>query len=362
MTRPRPAARFRRAVALAACTALVTVACGGVVDPGPAAPGESAPTAEAPDDAFVIRLALPSEPLWQWLNDSGVLADWEAQHGVRLEASHPFRPFTAYVSGHADIILINALDVPVFSSGLDRNPVIFGKYAADRSIAAVKRTSQAADLAGVVEGRVAMESQLGPRLLWSLIADEMHALDLGDDSRDFEYVIASVGVADTVERGGAEACICLPDASAASLSAGLLRPLYDGMSASALYAEIAGEPGTPPLGQVFLTDREWYDANPAEVTAFLELWQTAIRNWNANYAEFIAAYPELLSVQSDKEIAWLTDYVARNNWVASTVHLTDAEAQMYSDAVARLKSMGHVPRDAIAPSVITVPATASGGQ
>lgn len=349
------------AMLLLAAAAITVAACGAGGSEQPATADAPLETQTPAADVDTIRFALPSEPLWQWLVDSGTLAEWEAAHGLRIEASHPFRPFTALVSGHADIILIDALDVPVFSEGLGSDPVIIGKYASDRSIAATKRTSQATDLAGVVEGQIAMESQLGSTLLWSLIVEQAHSLDLSEDSLDFGFILATSGVADTVDRGAADACICQPDASVASLSTGMLRPLYDGKSASQLYAELTGQPDERLLGEVFLTEREWFRAHPNEVNAFLELWQTAVEHWHAHYPDLIAAYPELLSVQTQEHVDWLTHHVTGHNWIVPTVYLTGGDARAYLDAIELLKARGQLPADSQAPSVITNRPTPAGG-
>ena len=357
-----PRAVRRTVLAIVAASSLVAAACGGGATAPSSDPSGAVEAPVAGDGAPVIRFALPTEPLWQWLNDSGALASWQQEHGLRIEASHPFEPFTAFVGGHADIILIDALDIPVFSRDLESDPTIIGKYSSDRSIAAVKRTSQATDLGHVVEGGIAMESELGSTLLWSLIVEQAHALDLRYGSRDFEYIIATSGIAETVDRGGADACICMPDQSVANLSTGILRPLYDGKSAATVYAELMGHPDRSLLGKVFVADREWHRTHAAEVSAFLELWELAVQNWNVSYAGFIAAYPQLMSVQTDEEIAWLSDYVSSHNWIVPSVYPTDADAQRYLDAVAKLQANGRIPADAKPPPVITNRSTAGGGE
>ena len=358
-----PRCRVQIAPALLLTAALIASACGTVgVEPAATGPSDEATGQEAAaTDTSVIRFALPSEPLWQWLVDSGTLAAWESEHGYRIEANHPFRPFAAFVSDHADIIVVNALDIPVFAHGSDSQPVIIGKYAPDRSLTATKRTSQATDLAGVVEGRIAMETQLGSTLLWALIADAYHNLDLSYGSPDFKFVIATSGLADTVERGGADACICQPNESVELLGTGVLRPLYGGKSASRVYAEVLGDDSRPPPGQVFLAHRDWRARNPEIVEAFLALWEQALQHWHSNAPELIAQYPELLSVQTDAEIAWLAGYVAQSEWIAPTVYADSADADSYQDAVARLKRAGHIPQDAAVPEVaLYSPATTTG--
>ena len=336
--------------ALALAFALLAAACGGGGGNDlPAAAEQAAANGAAP----VIRVAMPSEPLWQWLVDSGTLAAWESEHGMRIEASHPFRPFTAFVSDDADIILINALDIPVFASGFERRPIIIGKYAADRSLAATKRTSQAADLATVVEGKIAMESQLGSTLLWTLIVDAAHGLNLSYDGQDFEHFVATFGIAAAVEDGDAVACLCLPDEGAAGFSAGTLRSMYDGRPAAQLYADLSGTPDEPLLGQVFLARRSWLDAFPSGASSFLMLWEQAVQHWHENYADVISQYPDLLSLQTDAEAAWLIEYVAANNWIAPSVYATESDADAYMAAVAKLQELGAIEPDTQAPWVQT---------
>ncbi|MDE0133401.1 MAG: hypothetical protein OXH86_00540 [Acidimicrobiaceae bacterium] len=345
--RRRPRRRKAALTALLAALAAVAVACGGgsIDEVGDDAAVPSAGTdAAAPE--VTIRLAMPVDPLWQWLVDSGTRDSWEARHGIRIETSHPFRPFTALVSGHADVILVNALGIPALTRGLDHEPVIFGKYATDRSVAAVWRTSQAADFGDVMEATVAVDSEFGATLLWALIVDEAHGLDFSDGGPDYEFLTASLDLGDAVDRGEADACICMPDHNAGDLSAGLLRPLYDGLSASRLYATLVDDPSRLPLGEVFLADGSWYAAHPEAAAAFLELWELAVQHWHDHSADVIAAYPELLSVQSEAESAWLVGYVADNNWIVETVHVDAAEAQTYAAAVERLREIGLIEADA----------------
>ncbi|WP_419838296.1 hypothetical protein [Candidatus Poriferisodalis sp.] len=351
-----------KAFGLSAALVLIAVACGGGgADP---ASGDQAPAASGAQESAVIRLAMPSEPLWQWIIDSGSLEQWEARHGARIEISHPFRPFTALVSGHADVILVDALSIPALTRGLEHQPVIIGKYAADRSVAAVWRTSQAENLAGVMEGTVAADSEFGTTLLWALIVDDKHdGLEFSDDSQDFELLTAALDLGDVVKRGDADACICLPDRNAEYLSAGMLRPLYEGAPAGELYASMIGDGDRLPLGEVFVADGAWHAENAATARAFLDLWEQAIRHWHAHAGEIIALYPELLSVQSDAAIEWLTEHVETHDWIVDSVYLADADADAYADAVERLAERGFIEADAPVPAVVIQPSSSTlGGQ
>lgn len=331
----------------------------------------SEPAAAAPT---VIRLALAPDPVWQWLEDSGTRAAWERTNNVRIEVSNAFDQFAAFAGGHADVVLINALDVPKFTEEPGRDPVIIGKYTTDRSILAVRRTSRAENLEDLVERRIAVESSLASTLLWGLIAEARYGLDFSQDSPDFDVVtVEPASVADLVMRGDVEACVCTPDYSVPFLANGRLRALYDGTSAAKLHTTggVAGEDlgaGLVAIADAFVTDKAWYAANRHAVDALLSLWQEGVTAWKQNKAQIVADYPHHFSVESDAEIAWLTAYVESHDWIVPSVYISDQEAETHKFAFHRLRDLGLVPADATAPEIYVVrppgseaPADGAGG-
>ena len=343
--------RRRRALvgaAVVATMACFAAACGG----GGAAPqsGSGSGTADG-EAAQVVRLALAPTATWNWLADSGELEAWERQHGVRVEASNPFAPFTAFVSGHADIVLVPALDVPSFADSGERAPVVFGKHSTDRSVVLTRRTTQAEDLSDVVEGRIAVRNELGSTLLWGLIAAQAHSLDLTDGSGDFDFVVSSFDVADVVERGEAAACICFPDQSVSELSTGMLHALYAGQPAGEMYARLAGLGDAEPLDEVLVADVGWLADNPDLADAFLDLWQRGLDAWNRDPRSVIEQYPQMFSVESDEQIAWLAEYAAGRNWAAETVRITEQERDQYLRSLGRLRDLGLIDADLGDPGV-----------
>lgn len=350
----RPALRTLGALLIGA--ALVAASCGGggssaTVTADPAAPTqESSPPRSEP---VRIRLALAPDPVWQWLKDSGTVAEWEASHNVRIEASSPFDQFSAFAGGHADVVVINSLEVPQFVEQSDREPVIVGRLHTDRSFLAVRRTSRASTLDDLVEARITVDSTLGSALLWGVIADSLHGLEFRVDSPDFDLVVVeSASVSDLVMRGDVDACICLPDFSVSGLAEGRLRPLYGGRSAAEIYAaDVMGDPGALPVAEAFVADRRWVAQNREAVEALLGLWDVGLKNWAAQKELLIAGYPHLLSVQTDEEIAWVTEYVQTHDWVLPSVYLTPQDAELQSGIFARLQDLGLVPADAREPEL-----------
>lgn len=348
-------------------------ACGG--SEGAAVAGLSAGTsaAEVGDrpaaEPTVIRMALAPDPVWQWLEDSGARAAWERTHNIRIEVSHPFDPFAAFAGGHADVVLVNALDVPNFVEQPERELIIIGKYTTDRTVLAARRTSRAENLQDLVERRIAVESSLASTLLWGLIADVRYDLRFAADGADFDLVIVdSAGLADLVMSGDVDACICNPDFSVPFLAEERLRVLYDGQPAGALYTDsilvvAAFGQGFGAIAEAFAVDAAWRAANPQAVDAFLGLWDEGVAAWKRDRAQIVADYPHHFSVQSDAEIAWLTDYLAAHDWIVPSVYITPKEAETHYYAFDRLKALGLLPADADRPriDVYEVPAASTSG-
>ena len=347
-------------VALVAAAAVVAASCGsngGGSTAVTTSPGVSEQAAGSQlSEPVRIRMALAPDPIWEWLKDSGTVMQWEAANNIRIEASNPFDQFAAFAGGHADMVVINALEVPQFVEQSDREPAIIGKYTTDRSILAVRRTSQAENLGDLVEARIAVESTLGSTLLWGLIADALHDLDFRVDGADFDLVVVdAASVADLVMRGDADACICVPDFSVQHLAEGTMKPLYGGRSAAEIYAEeVVHDPDALPMADAFLIDRSWHHENEPAVAAMLELWEAGIEQWRSAKHSVIADYPHLFSVTTEAEIAWITDYATGHDWVVSSVYISDAEAEAHDSAFAEMQRIGLLDADASRPDLDTL--------
>ncbi len=337
---------------LLAVAALLAASCGGASTTVPVSSGTPAQDAGSPQsEPTRIRFALEPDPVWEWLEDSGTVAEWEAARNIRIEASSPFDQFSAFAGGHADMVVINALDVPQFVEQSDRDPAIIGKYTTDRSILAVRRTSRAENLDDLVERRIAVESSLGSTLLWGLIAEALHGLEFQVGSPDFDLVVVDpASVADLVMRGDAEACICVPDFSVPYLAEGTMKALYGGRSAAEIYAEdVVGDPDALPMADAFLIDQSWRSQNEAAVASVLELWEVGLQRWESARHVIIADYPQLFSVTTDAEIAWITDYATAHDWVVSSVYISDDEAAAHYDTFAEMQRIGLLDADAARP-------------
>ena len=354
----RPA--LRALVALVAAAAVVAASCGssgGGSTAVTASPGASEQAAGSQlSEPVRIRMALAPDPIWEWLKDSGTLRQWEAANNIRIEASHPFDQFAAFAGGHVDMVVVNVLDVAQFVNQSNREPSVIGKHTTDRSILAVRRTSRAETLDDLIEMRIAVGSSLGSTLLWGLIAESVHGLDLRVDGADFELVVVdSASVADLVVRNEVDACICVPDFSVPYLADGTLRTLYAGRSAAEIYAqEVIGLADVSPVADVWLTDVEWHRRNEAATASLLELWNVGLSHWRSNRAAMVADYPHLFSVTGDDEIAWIADYASRHDWFVASAYISPAEDRMYDVMAAEMVRLGLTDTDFSLPRLTPV--------
>jgi ABC-type amino acid transport substrate-binding protein len=302
--------------------ALVAAACGD--DDGGADDG-----GEGGDGCTsVIRFTFAPDPVWDYLNDSGVKDEMEQESGICILAQVTWDEFGIYAGGFADIVSVGDFEVPTLDNQAGTTSVVFGKYNIDRSVLAVPAsdtTSQSLeDLAGK---RIAVWDSVSSTLIWGVIAQAVHGLDFRTGGGDFELV--QVDITNTGPTAAAEevdGALVLPDFAVNELINGEIRVLYDGQTSAELYGDqVAGNPGHEgPMINVFLAGEEWYDEHPDEIDFFMRMWQRGIDEWQANKTEIIASYPQHFAVEGDEQVQFMQDWLTEHDWFVTSVYLDDA--------------------------------------
>ena len=123
----RPRSKWRWAV-LIALMGLVVTACGGDGE------GEGGGDTTTPEEArTVIRFAFAPDPVWDYMNDNGMIVEWEDEFNTRVVTSSTWDEFTFFAGGHGDIVSIGTQEVPVLEQETEIKTVTFGKYNFQRS-------------------------------------------------------------------------------------------------------------------------------------------------------------------------------------------------------------------------------------
>jgi hypothetical protein len=163
---------------------------------------------------------------------------------------------------------------------------------------------------------------------WAVAANELHGLDFRVGGGDFELVVNDhfVNPQNMVENEDCVAGIFIPEAAASYMRTGDMVVMYDGQSPFQLYNTFSGFESDEAhiMSNLFTATEEFYDAHPEEMAAFLALWQQGIELWEENQAEIISTYPQHFAVESDEDIAFITEYMAgENDWFVDSVYFTD---------------------------------------
>ena len=282
--------RFRSArsftgTAVVAALLLVGAACGG--DDGGAA-GEDG-------ERSVIRFAFAPDPVWDHMNDTGMIVDWEEEFNTRIVATSTWDEFTFFAGGHGDIVSIGSYELPVLEKETDNYLHVPFFTRADEPYET---------LADVPKGsKICVSSAVSNTIFWSVVASELHGLDYRVGGGDFELVINDHFLnGDLLARGECEAAAIIPEATIPLLRTGELKFMYDGQMPFTLYKEVAGTDHDGPVSNLFTATQEWYEGHEEEAAAFLELWQRGV----------------------DADIEFLIDYMAdpENDWFVDDVYLT----------------------------------------
>jgi NMT1/THI5 like len=315
--------KTKRMLAALLVLALVAAACGD--DEG----GSDDTTAGGDAGCnSVIRFTFAPDPVWDYLNDSGVKDEMEQESGICILAQVTWDEFGIYAGGFADIVSVGDFEVPTLDAQAGTTSVVFGKYNIDRSVLAVPAsdtTSQSLeDLAGK---RIAVWDSVSSTLIWGVIAQAIHGLDFRTGGGDFELVQVDItNTGPTAAAGEVDGALVLPDFAVNELINEEIRVLYDGQTSAELYGDqIAGNPGHEgPMINVFLANEEWYDEHPDEIDFFMRLWQRGIDEWQANKADIISSYPQHFAVEGDEQVQFMQDWLTEHDWFVTSVYLDDA--------------------------------------
>lgn len=300
--------------ATAVTTMVVTTGCSA---------GLGGPSSSRSARDGVIRFTFAPDPIWDYMNEEGILDDFEDETGISIETSATWDEFGLFAGGHADIISSASFEVPGLEEQTGRDTVVIGRYNSERSRIMVRADDPAQSLADLQGRKVGVFTVVSGTLVWSALVQEMHGLELRSGG-DFELVVADIqNLSDLLARGEIDACICYPDLSAKELRDGSIRPLYDGKSSAELFSEIRAPGHDGPMGNVFVARRDWVTDHAREVSAFLDLWNRGLSEWQAHRDEIIERYPQHFAVESQVDVAFMKKYVADHDWVVDDVRFDE---------------------------------------
>lgn len=342
---PRKGRRSKRlaGVALLVGAAFIAAACGGSGGGGEGEAGGG--------ERDVVRFAFAPDPVWDYMNDNGIIVDFEEKYNMRIVTSTTWDEFAFFAGGHGDIVSTATYELPLLEQETGVKTVTFGKYNLLRITPLADPAKGYETLEDIPKGsKIGVPSAVASTLVWGMFAEKLHGLNFRVGEGDFELVVEDHFVMpELVVRGELEAALAIPEAAVPFLREGKLEVMYGGKTPFELYQEICECDHAGVMGNNFTATEEWFDENEDVAAAFLALWEEGIRGWGEKQADIISTYPQHFAVEDEEDVTYMQQYLSDHDWFVDTVYLDeewiDNETALYD----LMKETGFMEEDAPTP-------------
>ena len=339
-----------RSIALLGALALVAVACG---DDSGGGSGEST-------ERSIVRFAFSPDPVIDWMNDQGIIPEYEEKWNVRLVTTSTWDEFAFFAGGHGDIVSMATYETPLLEEETGVDTVTFGAYNNLRVPVFVRSDSDYETLDDLKGQVVAVPGPVSSTIVWGMFTKDWYGTDFcierpdGSDCADYDLREGDhFANMDLLLRGDIEACVCIPEAGFPYWRTGEIRALYEPTNPPWEIYEEQYAPGHKGLnGNNFVARKDWYDTHPNEVAFFLDLWERGIKEWQENKEEIIRTYPQHFAVEEEADVDFAVEYMNEHDFFTDTVYLDqewiDNETAVYD----LMKQTGWMTEDAEIPEFV----------
>jgi hypothetical protein len=329
--------------AIGAALILVAVACSSNKGGGPSASGSGGGGSSTP-----IRFVFSPDPVWNWLEDKGILAQMEQQSGYHIQRFESEDEFAFFAGGHADIVSTGSYETPVLESEAGVQTVTIGKYNKAKDIVVVPSDKPWNSFGDLPKGcKVGEESFTGSSIVWQALAKDLDGRELAENSDDLQMALADfdVGPGLTLKGDLCAATTSIYD-SLTLLMDGKVKGLYDNKSASQLYEENYAPGHEGMNSNNFVVLKSYYDTHPGEIAFFLSVWQKGLDEWATNKDAILKAYPDDFGYKDDAELQYLEDWYANQfDEFVDSVYLDQAWIEGEAKVTDLLKSANLIKAD-----------------
>jgi len=325
--------------------------------------GSTGSSSPAAGERTIIRFAFAPDPVWDYMNDNGMITDWESQYNTRITTSSTWDEFTYFAGGHGDVVSMATYEMPVLEQKTGFPTSTFGRYNLLRITPLAQPSKNYKTLADIPKGsKIGVPSAVSSTLVWGMFAKKLHNLDFRVGGGDFELIVADHFVMpQMVTSGQIEAALAIPEAAVPQMRKGELVVMYDGQLPWQIYSGIIGEEHRGVMGNNFSSKKVWFDPNKVHAQEFNALWETGIQAWRTNQAKIIQTYPQHFSVEDPADVQFMIDYIAKHDWFTPSVYFDETWATNEKKLYDLMKETGFMDKNAPVPEFdpITPPAGAS---
>ena len=309
-----------RLVAVTCAITLTAVAC-----------GENG-GAEGDGERSIVRFAFSPDPVIDWMNDQGIIPEYEEQYNVRLVTTSTWDEFAFFAGGHGDIVSMATYETPLLEQETGVDTVTFGSYNNLRVPVFVRSDSDYETFEDLQGQNVAVPGPVSSTIVWGMFIKDWYGLDFcierpdGSDCADYDVrrgrPLREHGVARPRRHRGVR---LHPGGRFPVLAdrrdPGALRA--DALPVGALRGHVRGR--TQGRQREQLRGPEGLVRQPSERGGVLPraLWERGIQEWSDNKEEIIRTYPQHFAVEDDADVDFAVEFMEEHDFFTDTVYMDE---------------------------------------
>jgi ABC-type nitrate/sulfonate/bicarbonate transport system substrate-binding protein len=245
--------------------------------------------------AKIVRFVFAPDPLMKYMQDTGIVAKYEEKYNMRLQTISTWDEAAFFGGGHADIASTGDYEMPALMKESGKDYVVFGIYNLGRVPIWVRSDSPYQSIQDLKGKKIGVPGPLSSTMIWGVMLKKTEGVDFRVGSSEFDLIVNEHVVnGELLRRGEIEAGVIIPEALEPEIRDGKVRCLYPECTTYEYYRDhfdpAKTHKGVP--GNVFISTKEWFDANPDAVQFFLAMWEEGLQAWKQNRRDIIRLYPE----------------------------------------------------------------------
>ena len=324
---------------------VLAAGCGSSTSSG----SSSASPAAAEGEPTVIRFVFAPDPVWNYMQDTGIVAKWEERYNFKLVNTTTWDETAWFVGGHADIASLATYEMPTLSENAGKEFVAFGVYNLMRDSIFIRSDSPYKSMEDLVGKQLSTPGDGASMLMYAAMFKKQYGVELSLTGGDYKLSLQEfVAMPVALSKGEVEASFGLVDFEIPYLKSGEHTWLYPDQPTGYEYYQAYFDQSAERhvACNLWVTTPAWLDANPHAAEGFNLMWQEGVNGWYANKKTIIQAYPDLFTTTSEAEVEWMLNYFNEDNGMhdqcVKTVYIDPVWAQKETDVFRLLKDQGFV--------------------
>ena len=259
------------------------------------------------------------------MQDTGVVARYEEKYNMKIVNTTTWDETAWFIGGHADIASLADYEMPPIAQNSGKEFIAFGQYNMMRNTIFVKADSPYQTIEDLKGKKIAVSGGGADAIMWRAMILKKYGLDLKLGGGDFKCNVQEFqAMPISLDKGDVDACVGLIDYEIPYMVNGTHRWLWPDQPTGWEFYREYFDPDKQHIGvmmNLMVGQKEWVDKNPTLAEGFLMMWQVGVNEYWADKQASILAYPDLYTVQNDKELQWFLSYLETHDSCVQTVYM-----------------------------------------